>query len=33
MSDYGVKPPVMLLGAVRTADDVSVEFKVRWKRP
>ena len=31
MTDYGIDPPVALLGAMKTGDDVTVEFKINLK--
>jgi hypothetical protein len=31
MSDYGIKPPTMMLGAVKTADKVTVRFALKLK--
>lgn len=31
MTDYGVKPPTMMLGAVRVKDDVVIEFDLRLR--
>ncbi len=33
MSDFGVKPPVLMLGAIKTADKVVVRFAIRLKAP
>jgi polyisoprenoid-binding protein YceI len=31
MSDFGVKPPVLMLGAIKTADKVVVRFAMKFK--
>ena len=31
MSDYGIKPPVMMLGTIKTADKVVVRFALKLK--
>ena len=33
MSDYGIKPPVLMLGAIKTADKVVVRFALKLKAP
>jgi polyisoprenoid-binding protein YceI len=33
MSDYGIKPPVMMLGTIKTADKVVVRFALKLKAP
>jgi polyisoprenoid-binding protein YceI len=32
MSDYGIKPPVALLGALKTGDDVSIEYNLVFNK-
>jgi polyisoprenoid-binding protein YceI len=33
MSDFGIKPPVLMLGAIKTADKVVVRFDMKLKAP
>jgi polyisoprenoid-binding protein YceI len=33
MSDFGIKPPVMMLGTIKTADKVVVRFALKLKAP
>lgn len=33
MSDFGIKPPVMMLGTIKTADKVVVRFNLKLKAP
>jgi polyisoprenoid-binding protein YceI len=33
MSDFGIKPPVLMLGAIKTADKVVVRFALKLKAP
>ncbi len=33
MSDYGIKPPVMMLGTIKTADKIVVRFALKLKAP
>lgn len=30
MSDYGVKPPTALMGTIKTGDEVTIKFKVKY---
>lgn len=30
MSDYGISPPIALMGAVKTGDEITVEFNVKY---
>lgn len=32
MSDYGVKPPVALMGTVKTGDEVTIKFNVNYSK-
>lgn len=29
MSDFGIKPPVMMMGAIKTADEIVIKFDVK----
>ena len=31
MTDYGVKPPVMMLGAVKTANKIVVKYRLEFE--
>jgi len=31
MSDYGIEPPVALLGSIKTGDEVTVDYKLNFK--
>ena len=31
MSDYGIKPPKMMLGAIKTRDEITIRFEVTFK--
>ncbi len=33
MTDYGVKPPVMMLGAVKTANEITVKYRLEFEFP
>ncbi len=32
MTDFGIDPPTLMLGAIRTADEVTVEFRMEYSR-
>lgn len=32
MSDYGIKPPTAMMGALKTGDEVNVEFNIRFSQ-
>jgi polyisoprenoid-binding protein YceI len=31
MSDYGIKPPTFMLGALKVADEVNINFNLKFK--